>query len=293
VAVLLLGVVAVDTGAVLLHDDATPYGAGQAVADFRRQHAASGVSVPSAAAATATSTPSAAPSTPVPSSTAHPTGAPTTAAAAPRATPAPPSAATLQEGVYSYATSGHEEVDILGGARHDYPDQTTVTYQRGGCGDEDRWQPLKERYSANTVCRGAHGLEARSSVQRHQFFGQSDEQVLTCAPGLVLVPDDPRAGQVFTGECRSADTDVRLTIRVRELVTLQVGGRSVPTVHISVDGQLSGSSRGTNHREEWFTRAGMLVRGTASTESDRDTSAGVVHYSEVYELRLGSLDPQR
>ena len=41
--------------------------------------------------------------------------------------------------------AGIEEVDVLVGARHDYPASTTITYSRAGCGSEERWQPLEGR----------------------------------------------------------------------------------------------------------------------------------------------------
>ena len=297
-AALLAAVLAADAAALLLQDRATPYGADQAVAEFRRQAAAS------TAPSTSPSPRLSAQPTPVGSASVGPgspsptaTGAAPVAAAHPASTAAAsPGSSTpghVTEGVYRYATSGHEQVDALGGARHDYPAESAVTYQRGGCGDEDRWQPLKERYSSNTVCRGPHGLEARVSVQRRQFFGQSEEQDLVCAPGLLLVPDQPRPGQVSSGSCRSDDTVVRLSITVRDVSPTTVGGRRVQAVHVTVDARLTGSTRGTTHREEWFTPEGLLVRGTSTTETDRDTSAGVVHYSEVYDLRLDSLDPER
>jgi hypothetical protein len=195
--------------------------------------------------------------------------------------------------VYTYDTAGHEEVDVLGGSRHDYPAESTVTYRRTGCGSEDRWQPLKERFSTDEVCATARGHELRRSVQRRSFFNQSEEQVLVCDPGLVLVPAEPRAGQVSRGTCRSDDTVATLTFRVVEVARQLVGGRAVDCVHVSAEAQLTGATRGSTLRDIWFTRAGQLVRSHATTETDRDTSAGTVHYSETYDLRLRSLDPQR
>lgn len=294
---LLAAVLAVDAATLLLHDRATPYGADQAVADFRRQTASVAPSTsPSpqlSAQPTPVDSPSVAPGSPSPTATIAGPVAAAHPATTPAASPGSSTPAHVTEGVYRYATSGHEQVDALGGARHDYPAESAVTYRRGGCGDEDRWQPLKERYSSNTVCRGTHGLEARVSVQRRQFFGQSEEQDLVCAPGLLLVPDQPRPGHVSSGSCQSDDTVIRLSITLRDVSPMTVGGRRVEVVHVTVDASLTGSTRGTTHREEWFTRQGLLVRGTSTTETDRDTSAGVVHYSEVYDLRLDSLDPER
>lgn len=297
IAASLVVVLAVDVSLILLHDEATPYDAQQALTDFRRQPAVPpGPQATSSVRATAVPTaavrprrtgpaPSANAGVPAPSRStgAGPQPAPTTGAAG----------GEVRPGVYRYATSGYEEVDALGGARHDYPAQTAVSYRPGGCGSEDRWQPLRERYSLNTLCRGPQGLEARRSVQRREFFGQSEEQVLVCAPGLVLVPDDPRPGRTFSGTCRSDDTVVTLTVRVVGESTVAIGSRSVQAIHVRVDGTLTGSTRGTTQREEWFTKEGLLLRGTGTTETDRDTSPGTVHYSETFDIRLESLEPQR
>lgn len=181
----------------------------------------------------------------------------------------------------------------MGGSRHDYPAESVVTYHRSACGTENRWQPLEERDSANLTCRGPDGLELRSSTHRSTFFGQSEETVLVCSPGLVLVPDSPRPGSASSGSCRSEDSHLALTIRVVEVTTLQVAGKRTEVVHIRIDGRLTGSTRGTTRNDEWVTPAGLMVRATAATETDRDTSTGTVHYSEAYELSLESLQPER
>ncbi|MFN2523914.1 MAG: hypothetical protein ABR614_11465 [Mycobacteriales bacterium] len=291
VAASLVALLVVDVAVVLLHDEAVPYRPEQALTDFRAQALRGPSPSPSPSRSSATdSVASTAPAGPSAAPAAAPTARTRTAAPTATAAAAP---AEVEEGVYRYATSGHEEVDVLGGSRHDYPAETAVTFRRSGCGVEDRWQPLEGRFSANDVCRGSRGLEVRESVQRRTFFSQSEEQDLVCTAPVVLVPDDARAGQTSTGTCRSDDTEVRLTARVVDVRDMTVGGRQVQAVHVSVDGTLTGATRGTTHREEWFDRGGLLLRAAATTDTDRDTDAGVVHYDEAFELRLLSLDPQR
>jgi hypothetical protein len=294
-ALVLVAVVAVllaDVAAVLLHDAATPYDPADALEAYRAASAAP--SAPPTA-------PSARRSAPVASSAG---GRPSAAAAAPapmasgtaaRATPSPqPTAPTeVVPGVYRYATSGHEEVDALGGSRHDYPDTSAITYRRSGCGTEVRWQPLQERFSSDDLCRAAPGIELRRSVQRRAFFGQSEEQQLVCEPGVLLLPDRARAGQQSSGRCRSDDTEVALTIRVLDVSDVLVDGKAVEVVHLSSAGRLTGSTRGTTQREQWLTHSGLLVRVEATTDTDRDTAGGTVHYTETYALRLLSLTPAR
>ena len=50
-----------------------------------------------------------------------------------------------QPGVYAYLTVGHEEIDALAGARHDYPEVTYIIITAEACGPSARWQPLQER----------------------------------------------------------------------------------------------------------------------------------------------------
>ena len=289
VAIALALVLCADAATLLLHDTATPYTPEQALADFRAQ----GTPSPAGSAAASVALPS-------------PTPGPTAARVAPGGSPSPAarSAASVApapvarsdeanpEGVYAYATSGGEDVDLLGGSRHDYPAETTVSYRRTACGVQTHWQPLEERYSTDDLCRTSAGGELRRAFERHTFFGQSEDEDLACGKGLVLLPANPRPGQVSTGTCRSDDTSVALRIEVHELTRMTVDDRSVEVVHLLVHGQLTGSARGVTKREEWITRSGLLVRVVAVVNSDRDTPAGTAHYVEQYELKLRSLDPQ-
>ena len=287
----------VEAAAVVLHDEARPYAPEQALEQFRAQTSAPSPGGPRAS-------PPAASGQPAPVAVGRAPGPAVTNA--PRASSAPRGGITrssapssgqepteVEPGVYSYATQGHEEVDALGGARHDYPARSAITYRRGGCGDVDEWQPLQGRISTNTVCRGPSGLEPRRTVQRREFFGQSETQDLVCRPGFVLIPDDPRPGTSSTGECRSSDSVARLTVRVIDTPTVVVGGERVRVVHVKVTGTLTGKTRGTTEREEWFTPGGLLVRAIATSDTDADTAGGVVHYTESFTLGLESLRPQR
>jgi hypothetical protein len=281
---LLAFVLLADVAAVAVHDDATPYTAEQAVEEFRAEATASPSPAPPAAALRS------APSTSVTASPASAVTAPPTASRAASPVPAgSPPAERLQPGVYTYATSGHEEVDILGGSRHDYPAETTMTYRVLPCGMQTRWQPLQERFSIDDVCDTSAGNELRRAAQRHTFFGQSDDEDLACA--LLLMPTEPRKGQVSTGTCRSKDTTVALRRELLGVTRMDVGGRSVEAVHLIVSGRLSGTARGVTKRESWLTRDGLLLRTRSVVDSDRDTPAGNAHYFEEYELNLRSLDP--
>jgi hypothetical protein len=123
-------VVVLAGAAVLLvrgQDSATPVDANEALERYR-------------AAATATTSTGAA--TPAAANGA----APDTSATNGGATPTNPAAATGVEpaptysgpglpavGVYTYLTSGGEQVDVLGGTQHRYPERTTITISSADC----------------------------------------------------------------------------------------------------------------------------------------------------------------
>jgi len=209
--------------------------------------------------------------------------------------PAPAAtAAEVPRGVYRYATEGGEEVDALGGARHDYPASTTITYARAGCGSEERWQPLEGRVGVTRQCAGAGGSELRGTYQEREFFGQRQSKTYACDPGVLVRPRDPRPSATWTGRCTTDDSTIALTVRVVALERLDVGGSAVEVTRLQIAGVLSGSTRGRSNREVWVrTSDGLLVQATGDTDTKADTTGGEVRYQERYRLRLQSLTPRR
>ena len=78
---------------------------------------------------------------------------------------------------------GFEEIDALGGARHDYPTETFLTVQPGGCGTISRWTALAERWDSQELCAGSDGMVVASYDSFHQWFGRADLQQFSCEPG--------------------------------------------------------------------------------------------------------------
>lgn len=302
IGALALTVLAGGLGVVALRgaDSSRDFGEQAALDAFRSASPVPPSSVP--AAPSASSAPgtgrlpdAAQPSPTGPPAAAGPTAAPP-AAAAPQPAPAPADARDdeVPAGVYRYDTEGFEEVDALGGARHDYPATSTVTYSRRGCGTEQRWQPLEERVGVTLQCAGPDGDEIRSTYQEREFFGQRQSESYACSPGTLAVPRDPRPGQTWQGRCSSDDSTVDLAGSVVALEELVVDGTPVPVVRIRVTGTLTGSTRGRSDREAWLARRdGLLVQMVASTDTLADSPGGEIRYRESYRLRLQSLTPRR
>lgn len=176
------------------------------------------------------------------------------------ATPRPANAA--EQGALVYETVGFEEVDILGGARHDYPGRTTIAVTRAGCRLVLRWQPLEERLQEWELC---DGLKLRRITERHKFFGGDDRRTYLCDPG----------SRLDTGyRCTTGDT----TETARAVSSS--GGR------VLLRTTLTGGTTGSGTRELRLREDGVPLLMRVTNESTTPSLVGDVHYLERYELRL-------
>lgn len=270
--------------AVASRDAAPPVSVDDAIADFRDSQSAATTTQPPAASADVTQT--VAPEVTQSTDTATPTTTATTNP--PTAQPALPT-----PGVYVYRTDGYEEVDALTGARHDYPQQTTISYTQSECGVLEKWAPLQERSDERVICPGANGDEVRWFDSKHEFFGQKDSRRLTCAPGAVVRPLPGSDGQTWTYECRN-EQDRSVTNATRHAVDeIMVGDTAVPAIHIELRVHISGSGTAEMTINLWLhPDNGLVLRKTAQVEASSSTPSGTVRYEESYDLRLESLTPR-
>lgn len=225
------------------------------------------------------------------------TGEPATSA-----TPANPNGAGLPDdndaparpasGVYVYATSGYEEVSVAG-ARHTYPDRTTMTITPAACGMDVRWDVFEERWDRWTLCTPGRRLELRQFETYHEFFGQVEHRTYDCVRGTDFRPESSEPGATTKGRCASGGAVVDLTSTVIAVDEIAVGSVMVPAVHVRVDEVLTGDTRGTRSSDSWYSLTnGLLLRRTAVTKVDTEAVFGSTSYSEELSLALTSLEPR-
>jgi hypothetical protein len=196
-------------------------------------------------------------------------------------------------GVYVYRTTGFEEIDALGGARHDYPARTTITVSLGGCGLKLRWVALEERETTWERCVTRRGDVLRSELEIHRFFGTTEHTDYLCGTTLER-PAGDKPGTTWPLTCKAAGRTKRGTGRVVGRETLTVQGAPVATVHVRWRATLSGKTTGTTGRDVWLARSnGLPVRLTMASETTTGSIVGDVHYRESVELQLTSTTPRR
>lgn len=240
---------------------------------------------------------------PVPNETTTPRPTETTAAGVVRP-PDPSGAATEEarprgvrprpaEGVYVYATTGGDEVDVLGGSRHTYPDETTITVRHDGCGLVERWDALEERWDERESCRTDAGDALRRTTSHHEFFGRADTRTLRC-DGLTY-PASARPGDSWPMTCASENTTAHLRLEAVGWEDIEISGQAVRTLHVRVRTRITGEQEGTGTRDVWGSvDTGLAVRerSTLTTYSNQPVF-GRTRYHESYEIRLLSLEPRR
>lgn len=216
-------------------------------------------------------------------------GETTSAAATPRL---PDGVQVPAAGVYEFETTGHEEADLLGGSRHDYPARTTLAVVATACGFDQTWTALDKRSETWVFCAQAGALRPKRFSDVHSFYGRTDDRTYACSGGDVpLDPDAPAA----TIHCRREGVSRTDRVRAVGLEALHVGGERVTTVHVRTRTQMEGSTEGGGRTDAWLVReTGLPARVVVETESRSDTPIGTkVGYVERYELSLVSLQPRR
>jgi hypothetical protein len=197
------------------------------------------------------------------------------------------------EGVYTYSTTGEDDVDVVSGSKHIYPAQTTITVRHSGCGLVERWDVLKERWDEREECPSSRGEALRRLTSYHEFFRHGDVREFKCSGFSHPAGDGP--GTTWTVRCNTANTITVTQLRAVAWEPVVVASVSVRTLHIHASSRVTGDQQGTSERDVWGSSAsGLVVRERTRVDSDSVLPVfGKAHYHEQYEIRLTSLTPQR
>ena len=192
-----------------------------------------------------------------------------------------------EPGLYTYATTGFETTDALGGARHDLPSETFLAIRPGGCGWLVRWEALEQRWDEWEICADG-GLAGWVSF--HEWYGVSNTDDWICSEPIPLSGE---AGDRFTGVCSTATSDETRVHEVIGLETVAVGGDRVETRHVRVTASSTGKTRGEATTDLWLLPGTpLVVRRVVVHRSETDSPIGAVEYDEEYEVVLTSMEPR-
>lgn len=196
-------------------------------------------------------------------------------------------------GVYTYDTTGFERLDALGGARHDYPSETTITVRHTDCGVIERWQPLTDRYDERSLCSVGDTQLLDWYESSRAFFGQHDTRRLRCDPGSVAFARSAPAGQVYRYRCTDPETDGRVEVTIVGDEDLTIGGVAVRARHLRSVSEVQGDSKARSTIDLWaHPDTGLVLRRTSTLDGTSPGPSGDVSYHEESTLLLRSLTPR-
>lgn len=202
----------------------------------------------------------------------------------------------MPAGVYTYRTTGFERISALGGARHRYPEATTITVTAAPCGVDLRWDGLKTRTTTWRICTGGEGgvlAHLDDWEEIHTFYGQRDVSSWRCNPSPWLTGDEA-VGTTTSYLCDGGNTTIDGSVVIVGEGILAVGAAPVDVLHVRVRAEEAGASRGEIVEERWVEReTGLPVRMTVTVTTRNDSPIGNVDFEEQFDLRLLSLEPRR
>ncbi len=189
-------------------------------------------------------------------------------------------------GLYRYVTTGLETADALGGARHDFPLETCLTLQPGGCGTLVRWHAFAQRWTEWDYCDD--GLLA-GWLSYHEWFGVGNLDQFTYPEPFRTTGEVGEQWSVTCGKEGSLET---MHHEVIGLETLMIGGTEVEVLHVRRWTDVAGETFGTNRVDIWTLPGTPLIARRAQDGTTTSQSPiGDVEYHEECELQLKSPFP--
>lgn len=198
-------------------------------------------------------------------------------------------------GVYRVITAGSESVDILGGATHEYPTETTLTVTPDGCGVRLRWDLLKERHEEWVLCGSAEGVVLQPDfVFYHEFFGTGEREEVTCDVTVLLVPADGEPRPPVPMACAKRGETWRPVWEVLGTEARPFEGKEMQVTHVRMT--IDDDDNYFEHVQQdwWLAPSGLPIDMIATKTSKAPTDiVGDVVYSEQYSVSLASATPMQ
>jgi hypothetical protein len=128
-------------------------------------------------------------------------------------------------------------------------------------------------------------------TQYHEFFGQADEEAVSCDTTVLLRPVAPGDGRPVEQSCTLADDPWRPTWQVLERGHRTVEGLDIEVQHVRMTVQ--DDDQYWEHTViDWFLADNGLPVAVSATKSSLSPSPiGAVRYDERYELTIISMTP--
>lgn len=225
------------------------------------------------------------------------TGAATTVAAGSRNTGGPGQRTTSstasprwhppEEGVYSWATDGYEQVS---GARREFPKETQRILTLNGDGHWTQHHYFSEEREIWTHFHwGARGAEITGQRNKVTFGPVTNDSTIDFSPPMLVGPRNLKVGYEWGGSWEG-ETHGTYSNKIFEHTTLDIGGEEVEVWGISYNIELHGKQEGRVTAKVWLAPDYSL---TVQDYYNQDIESSGTRYHAEWTMKLKSLHPEQ
>lgn len=202
-------------------------------------------------------------------------------------------AAPADAGTYSYDTNGRRR--ISGGSEERFPETTTLDIRAPEGNNQYSRRDLRDSDGNGTVTETIlvythEGVRlAYLKITSHFGSGLTDVREFRPDPPVMLAPAGARPGDVVRFTLRGSGTTVRVTVKIRQRQTINIGGSPVEAQVVSIDAVFSGALEGGQHTLAWIDPDSLL---TVREQVETDVRNGPVELHSEYQATMKSTEPQ-
>jgi hypothetical protein len=198
-------------------------------------------------------------------------------------------------GTYAYVGGGTETVDLLGGAKHDFPRTTPTVIRLGaGCHWSQKIILVKESQTTERMCTDTTGVRELGYDNSLTFLGITQVDTYACSESedAYRLRQPIKQGDTWSWTCTAADSDYKRTATVIGTEDVTVGGKPVSTTHVRIVGHLTRKKSGASTYDYWQLPTGLVVRYKAVRDYVSPTALGKTKYHQSLDYRITSLQPR-
>lgn len=199
-------------------------------------------------------------------------------------------------GTYTYTGSGREQVSLLGGSEHVFPETVPVVVTLDS-DDSCAWSSnvvyVKQHIEERNYCTENGTVVDRGFTREIEFFNQLQETRYECDDDAYRLRTDVKDGDTWSWTCREGDDATSVyTATALGTETLTIGGDEVETWHTRVSSKQTGDTRGGDTSEFWLAESGLPIKFTGDLKVATKSVLGETTFQEKFSYALTSLVPQ-
>ena len=210
----------------------------------------------------------------------------------------------LPVGVWSYAASGTEYIDLLGGPLHEFPARVAQSVTNTECGQTIDVTLFEQRSDVLELCWSDGGALALERFETsHEFVGVADVTVTDrCGaidiwwPGIEHdAGSDPKSVNCTAEGNMSGTVGAVVTQEVAAVEQVETGAGSHEAVRVRVTSRVgteADPTHGVYDAEFWFRLDdGVILRRTLDAEVNASTPMGAVRFEEAFDIEVDDINP--